>query len=88
MPVSILSARTTQNREAFDWETEERQRTLGTRFLENLLLGLHRFKSDTLCLNASEKIASRPDTFSPVTLVVPAIEQICVGTPTNESGGS
>jgi hypothetical protein len=66
-------------RETFDQEREERQRTLGPQFLEHLLRGLQRFKSSTLCVTASEKIASRPDTFSPVALVVPAIERICVG---------
>ena len=66
-------------REPFDWEMEERQRTLGPQFLENLLLGLDPFKSSALCVTASEKIASRPEIFSSVTLVVPAIEQICVG---------
>ena len=66
-------------RETFDWEMEERQRTLGPQFLENLLLGLGPFKSSALYVTASEKIASRPEIFSPVTLVVPAIEQICVG---------
>lgn len=65
--------------ETFDWEREKRQRTLGPQFLENLLRGLQRFKSSTLCVTASEKAALRPDTFSPVALVVPAIERICVG---------
>ena len=65
--------------ESFEWEPEERQRPLGAQFLENLLLALQRFKGGTLCGAAAEKIASRPETFSPVTLVVPAIERICAG---------
>jgi hypothetical protein len=65
--------------ETFDWELEERQRPLGPQFLTNLLQALPCFKSATLCGAAAEKIASRPETFSPVTLVVPAIEQICAG---------
>jgi hypothetical protein len=64
--------------EAFDWEIEER-RPLGPQFLENLLRALQPFKGGTLCGAAAEKIASRPEIFSPVTLVVPAIERICVG---------
>ena len=65
--------------ETFDWEPEERQRPLGPQFLENLLRALQRFKGRTLCGTAAEKIASRPEIFSPVTLVVPAIERICAG---------
>ena len=64
--------------EALDWEPEER-RPLGPQSLENLLRALEHFKGGTLCGTAAEKIASRPKTFSPVTLVVPAIERICVG---------
>ena len=65
--------------ETFDWEPEERQRPLDPQFLENLLRALQRFKGGTLCGAAAEKIASRPEIFSPVTLVVPAIERICAG---------
>ena len=65
--------------ETFDWEPAERQRPLAPQFLENLLRALQRFKGGTLCGTAAEKIASRPEIFSPVTLVVPAIERICVG---------
>src|SRR5207237_9692951 len=46
---------------------------------ENLFRALQRFKGGTLCGAAAEKIASCPEIFSPVTLVVPAIERICVG---------
>jgi hypothetical protein len=65
--------------EDFDSDVEERQRPPVPQFLENLLRGLERFKSSTLCVAAAEKIASRPEIFSPVALVVPAIERICVG---------
>ena len=63
--------------EAFDWDPEARRRPVGPRLLENLLLALQRFNGSSLCVAAAEKIASRPETFSPVTLVVPAIERIC-----------
>jgi hypothetical protein len=65
--------------ETFDWEPEEPQRPLDPQFLENLLRALQRFKGGTLCGAAAEKIASRPEIYSPVTLVVPAIERICAG---------
>ena len=65
--------------EDLDWEPEEHQRPLGPQFLENLLRALQPFKGGTLCGAAAEKIASRPEVFSPVTLVVPAIGRICVG---------
>jgi hypothetical protein len=45
----------------------------------HLLQGLQRFKSGILCGAAAEKIASRLETFSPVMVIVPAIEQICSG---------
>jgi hypothetical protein len=64
--------------EAFDWEPEER-RALGPQFLENLLRALEHFIGGTLCGAAAEKIASRPEIFSPVELVVPAIQRICRG---------
>ena len=62
--------------ESIEWEPQERERPLGPQFLENLLRALQRFKGGTLCSAAAEKIASRPETFSPITLVVPAIERI------------
>ena len=65
--------------EAFDSEPEERKRPLGPEFLENLLRALQRFQGGALCGAAAEKIASRPEIFSPVALVVPAVEQICGG---------
>jgi hypothetical protein len=67
--------------ERLDWEPAGRKRPLGPEFLENLLQALQRFNGGTLCGAAAEKIASRPECFSPVTLVAPAIEQICVGLP-------
>ena len=65
--------------ETLDWEPEEHGRPLGSQFLENLLRALQPFNGGTLCGTAAEKIASRPEIFSPVTLVVPAIGRICVG---------
>ena len=65
--------------ETFEWAPAESLRPLGPRFLENLLLALQRFEDPTLCVAAAETIASRPDTFSPVTLIVPAIERVCLG---------
>ncbi len=61
--------------QGWEWEPEER-RLLTPEFLEKLLRALQGFKSGTLCDAAAEKIASRPEIFSPVTLVVPAIERI------------
>ena len=61
----------------FAWDKQERPRALGPQFLENLLRTLQRFKGGTLCGAAAEKIASRPETFSPVAMVVPVIERIC-----------
>jgi hypothetical protein len=65
--------------EALDWEPEEHRRPLGPQFLENVLRALQPFNGGALCGAAAEKIASRPEVFSPVTLVVPAIGRICVG---------
>ena len=65
--------------ETLDWEPEEPQRLLDPQFLENLLRALQRFKGGTLCGAAAEKIASHPEIYCPVTLVVPAIERICAG---------
>jgi hypothetical protein len=63
--------------ETLGWEPEEPQRPLDPQFLENLLRALQRFKDGSLCAAAAEKIASRPEIYSTVTLVVPAIERIC-----------
>ena len=65
--------------EDLDWEPVERKHPLGPEFLENLLRALQRFNGGTLCSAAAEKIASRPECFSPVTLVAPAIERIWAG---------
>jgi hypothetical protein len=65
--------------ESFYREPNERRRPLGPQFVANLLQGLQYFKSGAFCRTAAEKIASRLATFSPVTLIVPAIEQICSG---------
>jgi len=65
--------------ETFDWEPAERKQPLGPEFLENLLQALQRFNAGTLCGAAAQKIAARPECFSPVTLVAPAIERIWVG---------
>ena len=61
------------------WEELEdrRQRPLAPEFIANLFSGLKHFQDPTLCEAAAEKIASRPEVFHPVTLVVPAIERIC-----------
>ena len=64
--------------EAFDREPEEQHRPLGPQFVENLLRALQRFNRGTLCDAAAEKISLRREVFSPVTLVVPAIERIWV----------
>jgi hypothetical protein len=66
-------------RETFDWEPEEQLSQLSPQFIVHLLQGLQRFKSGILCGAAAEKIASRLETFSPVMVIVPAIEQICSG---------
>jgi hypothetical protein len=65
--------------ETLAWEPGEPRRPLDPQFLENLLRALQRCKGGTLCGAAAEKIASRPEIYSPVTLVVPAIERICAG---------
>jgi hypothetical protein len=65
--------------ETFDGEPAERKHPLAPEFLENLLQALQHFNGGTLCGAAAEKIASRPECFSPVTLVAPAIERIWVG---------
>jgi hypothetical protein len=69
-----------------DWELMEEKRPLGPEFLENLLKALPRFNGGTLCGAAADKIASRPECFSPVTLVVPAIERIWVGAAKDSRG--
>ena len=59
------------------WEREERrQRPLTPEFIANLLSGLGHFKGTALCDAAAAQIASRPEVFNPLTLVVPAIERI------------
>lgn len=73
--LDFIRARDSQSND-LDWEMEE-QRPLEPQFLENLLRGLQRFKGSTLCVAAAEKIAAHPEIFSPVALVVPAIERIC-----------
>jgi hypothetical protein len=65
--------------ETLDSEPEQRPRPLAPQFLENLFRALQHFQGGILCGAAAEKIASRPEIFSPVALVVPAIERICVG---------
>src|SRR5689334_12048739 len=72
--------------EEFDWEPAERKQPLGPEFLEHLLLALQRFSGGTLCGAAAEKISSRPECFSPVTLVAPAIQEIWVGLRQETSG--
>ena len=60
------------------WEEANggRQRSLAPEFIANLFSGLRHFNDGKLCDAAADKIASRPKVFHPVTLVVPAIEQI------------
>jgi 2OG-Fe(II) oxygenase superfamily len=65
--------------ETLDWEPAERKNPLAPEFLESLFRALQRFNGGTLCSAAAEKIASRPECFSPVTLVAPAIERIWGG---------
>ena len=62
-------------------EEDEEKRPLDPPFLENLLRALQYFNGGVLCSAAAEEIVSRPEIFNPVTLVVPAVEQICVGRP-------
>jgi len=73
--LDFIGARDSKSEE-LDWKLEE-QRPLEPQFLENLLRGLQRFKRSTLCVAVAEKIAARPEIFSPVALVVPAIERLC-----------
>jgi hypothetical protein len=79
--IACLDSVGTRNSESetFDWEPAERKHALAPEFLENLFRALQRFNDGTLCGAAAEKIASRPDCFSPITLVAPAIERIWVG---------
>ena len=60
------------------WEEPEggRQRSLAPEFIVNLFSGLRHFNGPELCDAAAAKIASLPEVFNPVTLVVPAIERI------------
>jgi hypothetical protein len=63
--------------ETFDWEPPVQEHMLGPEFLESIVNALQRFNGGSLCSAAAEKIASRPECFSPVALVAPAIERIC-----------
>lgn len=65
-------------REASDWKPEQPIQ-LSPQFVVHLFQGLHRFQSGILCGAAAEKITSRLDTFSLVTVLVPGIEQLCSG---------
>jgi hypothetical protein len=62
--------------EGLGWEPAERRPSLIPQFLENLMKALRRFKTGLLCETAAEKVAARPEAFSPVAVVVPALEQI------------
>lgn len=70
--IGIRNGRTEKD----DWDLEERGTPLDYQFVVNLLEALRRFKQATLRQAAAEKIASRSKVFSPVTLVVPALERI------------
>ena len=63
------------------WEPFGRGRPtgLGPEFIDNLISGLQHFEDGTRCAVAAGKIASRPDVFLPVTVVVPAIERLVAG---------
>ena len=50
--------------------------SLASEFIANLFSALARFKGQSLCEAAAEKIAARPGAFPPATLVVPALDQI------------
>lgn len=76
-PSSIRIGRQDSEPKGFAWDKQGRPRALGPEFLENLLRTLLCFKGGTLCGAAAEKIASRPETFSPVAMVVPLIERAC-----------
>lgn len=58
---------------SFVWNLGGRDQTLGPEFIDRLLQALRNFGDGALCEAAAAKIASRPEVFSPVTLVVPAI---------------
>jgi hypothetical protein len=62
--------------ESLEWEPEQRRSPLGPQFLENLMQALRRVKTGLLCETAAEKVSARPEVFSPVAVVVPALEQI------------
>jgi hypothetical protein len=64
--------------EQFSWEPTEERRPPNSQFVEHLIGGLQHFQSGTLCSAAAEKIAARPETFSPVMVVVPALKRLCV----------
>ncbi len=63
------------------WEPARHGRETGLTpaFIDNLILGLQHLEQGTRCTVAASKIASRPDVFHPVTIVVPALEQLCAG---------
>ena len=70
----------TESDDVFErWEDpgDRRRRSLAPEFVANLFSGLRHFKGRTLCDAAATKLASRPELFHPVTLIVPAIERIC-----------
>jgi len=62
--------------EDFGWEPEERRRPPDARFIVNLLAALARLEAGTLRATAAGKLAARPEVFDPVSVVVPALEQI------------
>ena len=62
--------------DADDWEPEGHRRPLSPQFLVNLLEALRRFESSKLFTTAAEKVSARPEAFNPVTVIVPALQQI------------
>ncbi len=60
----------------FVWNLGGREPELGPQFIDNLLQALRNFGDESLCEAAAAKIAARPETFTPVTLVVPAIASL------------
>ncbi len=58
------------------WAPVERRPPLGPEFLVSLFEALPRFPAAAFREIAADKVAARPEAFSPVTLVVPALEQI------------
>lgn len=68
---------------ALHWEFDKSPRSLDPQFLENVLRGLQRFASGEHCIAAAARMAARPDAFSPVTIVVPALERTRVANGSN-----